>query len=516
MKIMMVAAALAGWAQTAEARPAWCQGDAGRGNLSITKSDGSFKYATAADDDSGSFTEIVNALCSSDPQAEPFRAQLEAARARWSKRLHMTDADWNDALPFATEMQVFRVNLEIDLQKQHDAFSDMTPVEQFDAFKRIDTLDQIHLADVAASHLTWTGRLGYIARCVEAEDLDPVENALCGHDIATFDVDKLNAELRADTADAPETRMTMRLLYDRLARFRFPKRMAVMRALVAKDEGYAKLFKIAKQTQEEWDAKASELAPYRETAWQMFVAEETGSKKARAGCEEKTWAPLVEAIRGISASDYQTAYKADKSGGAEPLLRLVMATPKGFLAASSFAACAALHKTESPSFAGTARALASQPGFTGPRSAVLTNLLAANIELDRGSIDYPKPDHGFYRDESHRAYGSGVLASVKANGSSLHLEFKPIVHVEEQCTGGFVPTRQIIGIRDDGSFTFQQRCTGYGMVKVNTASRPMDVAAKLAPGLKAGMNVVADGDTAVIAWEPKAKVPSIVLGQAVK
>jgi hypothetical protein len=495
----------------------WCGGDIGSATYSITNN-GSFKYDSDADDlaDVDGFADIVLAMCSRDPDATRFHSQLEAARARWGKRLHMAESDWVDALPFATEMLGFRRSFKLDVAGQGFALAELGPVAQYSAFRRADILTAIEAADAAGAHLSMSARTGLAAACLEGADVDPVPAALCVGDMK-IDLDTLNAELRVDRADDPAAKMSLRLVAEEVVRKLWPARKAKLAALITSDDAYRQLFDVAKAARTEWDRRKDELAPLREEAWVMFNALQTHSRKAAAGCEAATWPVLQQRISAIPAGDFAAAYRDFTSAPLDPIVRRIMSEPAGYLAARNYASC--MRTTDRGSRLVTAISdAAEQPGFSGPRGAALATIMRANPQTDRGgSLKFPRPGGGnTYRMGGSNKQGAGVLKSANTEGQAVHLAFASSMRKVTQCAG-YVETKKIVAITPDGQLLYEQRCTGSETIKVNDASEPQDVDVRFGSMLKPGMSVVVDGDAVVIAWaKAGSKLPSFVLGQPVK
>jgi len=97
--VFVVVAGLAwlGGAKLASAgAPAWCGSAKFEANSSDVRS-------AASNDPGQAIAAIATALCAGGADVEPHRAEIEAARVAWSKKLAMQDADWVDAVAFASD-----------------------------------------------------------------------------------------------------------------------------------------------------------------------------------------------------------------------------------------------------------------------------------------------------------------------------------------------------------------------------------------------------------------------------
>ena len=136
---------------------------------------------------------LVAAFCAPDADATAQARELAATRKRWSKRLHMTEADWADAAAWAVTHHSDR-NPSI-YPPEKTAWSKYGPIDQWAGVLRLtmgdssQTSDPAYVADAFGAELTEAGRLGYIMVCIQGER--PAEWAMCADDIARFDAAKL-------------------------------------------------------------------------------------------------------------------------------------------------------------------------------------------------------------------------------------------------------------------------------------------------------------------------------------
>jgi hypothetical protein len=517
----------------------WCgKGDNFR--ISITEGD-HFRYNTEADDsaDPDALVSVVGALCyaGEDETVKQYHAQLEAARARWSKRLGMIDSDWADAVEYAQLETWRRRTSQIDLDLDHRAWSEYTPVEQFVALRRktgtaASMLDHDYLADALGTKLTEAGRIAYIYDCVEYDEADPVRWAMCQADIETFDLGKLGAELRADKAHSGADRMTIRLATDKVLHELIPRQRARLEPLEKRDPAYAKLFEIAAGVRKDWAAvvQANAAALDSLSALDDLVAKDVRASKF-TGCEDKTRTAFAAAVSAIPATEFASLPMIGPPGTdvdgkwlslPAQAMNIVMKRPAAYLAGAAYAICAANTSTETAVTAAIGAYVGRVAGFRGPRNAALDALEHAGIELEaRGEkLKFPTIARAWLmagggRGDAHTA-GTGQLSKVTVNGSRIHIEFKPVIVKFQRCTRA-VMTNRLIMIMPNGELIYERQCLASAPATENIAHSPMDLDTAVAGGLKVGMVVLVESGIPIAAWtKPDAKLPSIVLGVAVK
>lgn len=493
-KLCLLTALLSG--SSAHAAPAkWCTGTTTREHYSITDM-GHFQYNSDADDlkDMDGFADVVLALCSNDPAATQYHAELEAARLRWTKRLHLTDADWADAFPFASSNISFRRSLHLD------GAPGSGPIAQYDWFRRATLEEAIRRADTEGEHLSQAARLGYVAQCLEGEQVDPVAAALCVGDMG-LDLDALGNELRASPSVDPVSRMTLRLLAEQVVRKLWPERKNEIAGYMLKDAGWNQIFKIAKAARQEWIDRKVELAPMRSLHYQL------AHSKSPAGCDQ-TLSILQQKITAISADDYARTF--GKSPSSREVLSRVMNEPAGYLAATNYAQC----------HPGTSLAVeigaVGGPGLGGPRATALSRLILANPKPFGGDLRLPDlaSDH-VYRGGNDLKSSFGVLTGVTRTGDNVHLTFRKEPYDFAYCAESH-QTDRVVTVMESGTVVYESVCTKTARAKGKDAIPPVDVAARNMT-LRPGMVVVVEGDMVVVAWsKPDAKAPSFILGEPVK
>src|SRR5580704_2524138 len=142
--------------------------------------------------------------CSNDADVAQHRAELEQARAEWSKRLGMTDADWADVAPFVDANGSFTFDMS------SKDLSQFTPIDQYAAIHsrfggNVMGPDLLYATDVFDGRMTETGRMAFLEWCIDDGSLPRTENempkwAVCWSDVEKFDVGKALAEIKADTS----------------------------------------------------------------------------------------------------------------------------------------------------------------------------------------------------------------------------------------------------------------------------------------------------------------------------
>jgi hypothetical protein len=78
-----------------------------------------------------------------------------------------------------------------------------------------------------------------------------------------------------------------------------------VKKLLARDPVYAKLFELGKATTKSWNDNAKARADVLALVLAMDDARVTQSRKASAGCSEKTWAAFAAAISSVPAKRFE-------------------------------------------------------------------------------------------------------------------------------------------------------------------------------------------------------------------
>jgi hypothetical protein len=520
----LLAAAALGASAAAHAAPTWCAAD-GIDQLSYSHSD--IKDATSATDPHDALYAIVAIQCSADTRttraadALDHADQIEAARKAWSKRLGMNDADWKDAAVWATHDQGDRNSPTLHLHDHKRAFSAYSPVDQYLLVlkglpwsSRLET-DASYLADIFGDKLTQAGRLGYIQNCLLSEL--PAEWAMCQHDVETFSVSGLGADLRADTRYDGYEKMSVRIAAAEVEA-KLPAHAAAVKQLQERDPGYAKMFALAAGAWQSWrkvDPKLVALAAGMDDAWI------TNSRRATAGCDEKTWATWSGIVSKIPAKRFGQIHVAEGEMFLPKAAQLIVQDPDGYLASLAFAQCANLSGHSDYVSGVLSGAVGSWPGTRGPRTSAESAILSAGIVLDDrdAKIEAPRVQRGVIAGSggSTSGGGQGAIASIKRSGDGVTITFKKVKYVNHDCVKGHY-THRVTRIESDGTLDYEYVCEKEVSSTHSAPPYPAQtIKARYATGLKPGMRVsVIDGVVDAAYASARATTPSIVAGVRLK
>src|SRR5262249_49519752 len=125
-------ASLALVAEASAGAPPFC---AALGNARVDAS-GNVKSIVADEEPRNALRDIVGRMCNPDHDADEHMDELEAARKKWSAKLELSDADWNDVAVYATLGQGERMAGSIGLADDSDAtrkkpWSGFDPIDQY-------------------------------------------------------------------------------------------------------------------------------------------------------------------------------------------------------------------------------------------------------------------------------------------------------------------------------------------------------------------------------------------------
>jgi hypothetical protein len=510
----------------------WCAG-LGNGQGHVTEGD-KFSFNSDADDIAGggnALYDVALASCGhmiSDSDA--YAGPLTAARARWSKRLELTEADWKDVAAYTALEQYERQGTKLErLDITKRTYESLTPLEQFSLVQHgpsaggaVQILDPAWSADVLGSHLSATGRLAFLMQCTGATD--PVVMAHCAPDAALFDAHKVFEELRADTSANAGMRVAVRLFADDMRRA-IPKFQARVAALVKQDPAYGKMFELATQTAKQWEAMYAAHDPDVDLALQLDNARVTNSRKAFEGCAARTREAWLKSVSAIPAKRFAKMY--DSSDGTQRFanqgLPAVLQTPDGYLAGLAMALCASDAKDETlGELANRIAALCQRwAGNRGPRNGIVSAVIAADLKFDDRDVELKQPtDYRAWIGSGPPGHlnrgGLGVIKKLVAKADKLHIEFVMAPGTMEVCAeGGF--SHRIEAIRGDGTIQYHHDCRKWKTVKTEEGSRPTDIEASFAGALKAGMKVSISNGIVDAAWATeKSETPIVVFGAPVK
>jgi hypothetical protein len=516
--------------------PAWCSAI---GNNRVDAS-GDLKRMLENDDPRNALKDLVGASCKPDGEQREHMAEIVAARDKWSKRLELTEADWADVADYATLGQGERMNGEVRVntmgqeigigQTLKRAWSSFDALDQW-AMINVDagasgdlSLDKNYLTDALGAKLTETGRLAYIRSCIKSSNKRPVQWAMCQPDIDALDWKKIGAELAAIKTYGGADKIRVRIEADTL-KAKLVEHAARVKTLTASDPGYAKLFEIAKTARKESEARAKSDAALLELAAAMDDARALNSRKAFAGCQEKTWAAWKSAMATIPAKKFEGMHDEREKAKSfvDEAMGPIINSPSVYLASVALITCMTVGQERDARHDILVRLLGDSmqrwPGFRGPRTATHSAILGAGITLDDrdAKLEYPDVGRPFGGGGGSRSGGgSGVVAKLKPAGKLTTVEFKRQMVQQRQCAQTKTLNR-ITQIRTDGSLVYAYTCVKYETVTVDKADSPQNVNPRYLEGVKPGTFVSIIEDVAVAAWaKPGAPIPTMVFGVALK
>jgi hypothetical protein len=471
---------------------------------------------------------LARAACSSSPEVEAHRAELEQARAEWGAAYGMEDADWADMVAF---LGVTSFSFKPDFSTK--SLADFTPIDQYAAIREPfednghEISDALYIADALDGSLSQVGRLAFLEDCVRRGSFsfgepDPVEWALCQADIDAFDLKKLYEELRADKAHDAATRAWLRMRAHDLPAA-VGEIAAKKAALVKKDSEYGKLFSVAAKAREAWRKEVGTNSALLALVGSTDSGRLFHSRKLLDGCEAKTADALGRAVATLPAKafvgmhdDRENPYK----GFAYRAGPLLARTPLVSLAAVAYIEC----RPNSGAADFLATAILGSPGARGPRSAALAAIMGETFTFDDTSkkgLQF-RPLGGRPYNSSGGANGSagGVVKSVKTAGSALTVALEKTTAKQWDCVKEH--RGRLSRIRNDGSLEYEIICDGTKLVMRDTTWGDFHLAAAWEKWLKPGVVFSSTskggepGDVIAIWPDKNASAPSMVLGARVR
>src|SRR5450432_2255362 len=303
-----------GFATSAKADvPAWCSATANN----WVDATGDLKDALEDNDPRNALKNLVGRLCKPDAEVAAHQADFAAARQKWSQRLELTEADWADVADYATLGQGERMNGQVQLNARGQQLGigeslkrAWSAYDALDQYARIRSdvgrsgdlaLDHNYFVDALGARLTEAGRFAYVKGCLETKR--PVQWAMCQDDLVRLDLKKLASELRANKAYSGADKMRVRIEVDAF-KAALAAQGAKVKALIAGDPAYGQLFAAATAARKEWEGRARTDAALLALADTMDDARATNSRRAAAGCDEKTWAAWKGALATMSAKTF--------------------------------------------------------------------------------------------------------------------------------------------------------------------------------------------------------------------
>jgi hypothetical protein len=488
--------------------PPWCRAEG------VTQQTG-----YARDLDNPTLTDVVRLTCWPEDAAKARKAEIDRERAAWSKEMRLTEADWVEVAQF--------VSMDHRDRDDDEAFRDfryrsvnaaLSPIEQFVVAGKTLGFERHYFADAMGARLSEAGRLGYILACLKSYNLLPSERAMCHPDIARLDRAKLVTEIKTDKNTNLIRRMQIRLALADLEA-RLPGHEASIKSLIERDGEYGKLFSIAETVREEWEKRWKADIKLFDLLLALDGAVDSGSRKASAGCFGKTWPELQKAISSIPASRF-TMESEPGNSFLDKAAPVIVSEPAGYLAAAAFAMCARAENLPDGIAAALGRQLVYNAGFRGPRSAALTAILAAKIELDQrgATIEVPKLQRSWFSAPSGTFSPNeiGIVDKVTTDGDAMTISFPKDMKKNKLCEE-YRETRRVVRIRDDGTVEYERKCKKYEVATYNDAPDPQTANARFAAGVEARARVEVESGIVLRVWaNAKATVPSHVFGAPVK
>jgi hypothetical protein len=513
-----------GLAHTAQAAPGWCSAVHGRIQADDVDS------IVASDDPREALPSLVGATCAPDGDAANRMADLDAARASWSKKLGLTEADWADVAAYA-QLEPYQIGDEVVLKTGDGpritrAWSSFAPMEQYAALMRGAgdssdlAFDHDYLADAFGAQLSEAGRLAYIRDCITSSNFDPVHWAMCQPDIDQLDGVKLASEVRADTVYGGADKTKIRVAYY-LTKAKLVEHAARIKKLIASDPGYGKLFEIAAATHTTWVERATAKADLLALVAKMDDARATNSRAAYAGCEDTTWAAWTTAVSAVPAKSFAGIATADTSvlnvdGRAAAIL---LKEPEVYLAAVALQQCDHGHDGDHDYLHRVlGGAMLHWPGARGQRTETQTRIMTAGIEFDNRDtkLAYPGVNRSLGGQNSGSSSGGiGEIAKITPKGAKVHVEFKPKMVKEEVCTQVAYSNR-IAAITAAGTVLYEGTCLNSKIISIDRSSKPLDANARYMKGMKAGMFIDIGEDSAVLGRTKGGGPVNMVFGVQVK
>jgi hypothetical protein len=306
---------------------------------------------------------------------------------------------------------------------------------------------------------------------------------------------------------------------------KLPEHATKVKKLMASDPGYAKVFELADKARKEWGVRAGKDAALIELAAAMEDGRALNSKKAFAGCEDKTWAAWKDAMATVPAKKFE-GMRDDRENGKSFLdsaMGPLVGNPSVYLASVAYTLCMTAGRDRDANQDVLLRALGDAmqrwPGFRGPRTSAHAAILGAGIEFDDrdAKLDYPDVTRSFGGGGgSHGGGGIGVIGSLKPAGKTVTVTFKKQMVKQVQCAQ-VKYTRRVTQIRSDGTLVYESICTKNETVIVDKSDAPQTVNAKYMVGVKPGMFFSNIEDVVLAVWnKPGAATPSMVFGVALK
>ena len=489
--------------------PGWCK-DAAKGSPDM---------GDLQSKDAGKVIKaFVNAECNPNPEVEAHRADIEAARAAWGKRLGMSEGDWADAAAWA-KANDYDIKPDMSTKK----LVEMTPIDQWGAIEKAGDdiqgpMDPMYLADVFDAKLSEVGRIALITACMR--DMSEIVWAACQDDVDKIDYNRLYDQLRADSNHNGEIRQKIRILA-----YELPAKIKEHQAKVVKlkgdDPGWKKAWDIAGKARADWTGIADKNQKYLALAAEMESATLAKSRSMFEDCDKKTYAALGEAVTSqvpAKAFDKMRDVRDDPfKGFAYKALPVAMKHTAVNLASIAVVLC----KQREPLVKVLGGALSSTPSLRGPRNFAISKMADASIQLDDMSkkIFWPKVRHP-YESGNYLSSAGAQIKSIKKDGDHLVVESAPMIITTDDCVAEHT-SNKIERVHDDGRVDYERICDKTAKVKHDISWAPFQISLNYEKVLKPGQvfsSTYGSGGADIIAiWSgPNANAPMWLLGGTLK
>ncbi|HEX3764930.1 MAG TPA: hypothetical protein VHW23_39815 [Kofleriaceae bacterium] len=503
------------------APPAWCQG------AQVPSVD---LHGLSSKDVREVIKAFVAAECAPSAEADAQRAEIEAARQAWSRRLGMTEADWADAVAYAQTHDDHAIPAPLVARTLAAA----SPLDQYAVIYKghesLSEFDTLYAADVFEPHLSEAGRLAFVqTTCFHSGQPAPVDAygmtgteaiwAICQADLDRIDVPRLFEEIRADAAHDGALKMKLRV-----AAYELPARIkshaAEVQQMLQRDDASKKLFELAGGAREAWASGIGKNARLLELALAMDSAAITQSRKQLEGCGETTAAALGDAVSTIPASAFAGLHdvRDNPMGGFATAAGPVLASSQAVeLAAIAFVRC-----TPDAELSGFLKEiLAVGPPARGPRNTALARIEGAKVSYDKVGAKLvpprPRPFGANYPDGMLQTRSAGgAVKAVKHTGDLLTVDVQQTLVKQMDCVRSH-KTGRISKIHGDGRVDYEDVCDRSELRTHDHTWTAFQLSPKYAAWLKPGVVFSATGKDLIAVWpSASAKAPSMVLGGAVK
>lgn len=488
------------------APPAWCKDFEGN-RLSH-----SFDKMKLAEDPVDSMQAIVVGMCD-ERQADHFE-EAKAAHKEFSAKLDMNDDDWAAGVTYWS--MVSRGD-DINTRSKQKGTWALGAMDQWLVLRNTNTTKYQHDVADSMGELSALGRLGFARWCASTNQRSEVHLAACLPDVEAVDLKAISTELRADKTHEPWMRFLARMDYVRVlaGQAEIKKRAAELKE---KDQAFGKMFEIAAKAHKDWRAAAAKRQPLLTLVGEMENAAATQSRKASDGCQAKTLEALQTAVRGIPASKFAGVVIAPATPIARQVVRPILDDPDAYLAARAYIACAnALAAKEDFLASELMFAAETTTGYRGPHTAAITSIAISGLQLDeRGAtLTFPSGDSPGSRLGVQAVCAVAPVQTVKPGDKLQTLTFSDTKYKYIECSDMEEGTK-ITAVRWDGTVERASTCHAYKEVTGTRKHDPVEVDARFTSAIKPGMSVAACNQVVLVGWAKGAKVPSVILGAAVK